>query len=160
MLANSHLTAIARRGASAPCRFLERTGRIEGRTLDWGCGRGADVKHLRETHDNFVACFDPHYQPEAPNPAARFDTILCTYVLNTIPNPHDRCVVVSEMLKYLERGGWMYITIRSNRRSNLNGWTSKGTWQGYVGEQLELGGFTKICGNQDYEIWGWQMPPR
>lgn len=155
--ANSHLTAIHRRGPSAPLRFLERTGYIQGCTIDWGCGRGADVDYLREHHTDFVAAYDPHYSPELPNPAARFKTILCTYVLNTIPNYHDRCVIIEEALEYLTPGGWLLVTVRA-RQSDLNGWTERGTWQGYVGDQLEVGGFQRLCRNQDYEIWGWQLP--
>jgi hypothetical protein len=76
-------------------------------------------------------------------------------VLNVIPEYHDRCVIVEEVCQYLEMGGWLYVTIRA-RRSELNEWTKKGTWQGYVGDQLEAGGFTLIRGVTDYEIWGWQ----
>lgn len=84
-----------------------------------------------------------------------FDTILCTYVLNVIPEYFDRALVVEQALGYLKQGGWLYVSIRA-KRSELQGYTSRGTWQGYVGDQLEVGGFTLIRRVTDYEIWGWR----
>jgi len=154
MLANSHLTAITRKGPSAPCRWLHKQGRIEAPVLDWGCGKGADRAFLDGNHVYAVG-YDPHYRPKKPLPELRFKTILCTYVLNVIPEYHDRCAVIGEALEYLDDGGWLYVTIRCNQK-DLNGYTQRGTWQGYVGEQLEVGGFTLIRKLADYEIWGWQ----
>lgn len=147
MLANSHKTAITRREPSAPCRWLDEQGRIVGAPLDWGCGKGADITYLQ------CQGYDPHYRPERP--LGVFDTVLCTYVLNTIPNYHDRCVIISEALAYLKRGGWIYVTIRTK---DCNGWTSRGTWQGNVSPQMQAGGFDLIHKTGDHEIWGWQMP--
>jgi len=153
MLANSHKTAIARRGPSAPCVWLAKQERLLGPVLDWGCGRGADVRFIRNAYG-----YDPHYQPKLPDEGELFNTVLCTYVLNTIPEYHDRVVVIQEIMPYLAVGGWLYVTIRANPDS-LKGWTSKGTWQVYVGDQLEMGGFRCIRKVRDYEIWGWQKSP-
>jgi len=151
MLANSHQTAIHRGGASAPCRWLDKQDRLVGPVLDWGCGRGADVRYIRNAYG-----YDPHYQPDPPT-GETFNTVLCTYVLNVIPDYFSRADIIAEAVKYLERGGWLYVTIRA-RRSELTGWRKNGTWQGYVGDQLRIGGFTLIRGVADYEIWGWQKP--
>jgi len=153
---NSHKTAIARKRPSAPCRWLYEQGRIVGQTLDWGCGRGADLSWLDSKHV-FITGYDPCYRPKRPQIGLGFQTILCTYVLNTIPNYHDRCVIITEALAYLKKGGWIYITIRADKK-NLNGWTRHRTWQEYVGNQLKVGGFEILRYNQTYEIWGWQMP--
>ncbi len=153
MLANSHKTAIHRRGASVPCRWLDEQGKLIGPVLDWGCGHGQDVEYMRNAFGH-----DPYHSPELPTEGELFNTVLCTYVLNTIPNYFDRCVILSEVLPYLIQGGWLYVTIRSDI-PHMNGWTKKGTWQGYVGNQLKHGGFTLFRATTTYEIWGWHKIP-
>jgi len=133
---------------------LDEQGKLVGPVLDWGCGHGGDVLYIRNAYG-----YDPHYQPIPPERGETFNTVLLTYVLNTIPEYHDRCQIVAEAVEYLESGGWLYVSIRA-RRSELNGWTKRWTWQGYVGDQLQVGGFTLIRGCCDYEIWGWQKPPK
>jgi len=123
-----------------------------GPVLDWGCGRGDDVVYLRNAYG-----YDPHYQPELPSKGELFNTVAVTYVLNTIPEYHDRCVILEEALEYLAEGGWLYVTIRKGKK--LKGWTQSGTWHGYVGDQLQSGGFTLVHGTSDMEIWGWQKTP-
>jgi hypothetical protein len=150
MNSNVHMTAIARKTPSAPCRWLYEQGRCVGRVLDWGCGKGVDAAFLG------AYAYDPYFQPVTPCVNLRYDTILCTYVLNVIPEYYDRCVVVEEALEYLAEGGWLYVSIRNDRKS-LKGWTKTGTWQGYVGDQLRVGGFTMIHRTSNYEIWGWQL---
>lgn len=147
--ANSHKTAITRKGPSAPCRWLVKQGRVVNPSIDWGCGKGADVAHIDGVG------YDPYYQPYKPTMGEMFNTVLCTYVLNTMPNYHDRCLIVERMATHLNVGGWLYVTIRADKKK-LNGWTQRGTWQGYVGDQLKVGGFEILRYNQGYEIWGWQ----
>jgi len=118
--------------------------------LDWGCGHGTDVEHLK------CDGYDPHFQPELP--LGVYDTILCTYVLNTIPGYFDRAAILEEAIEYLKIGGWIYVSVRKG--ANLNGWTSRNTWQGYVGDDLKRGGFTLLRGTSDMEIWGWQKTPQ
>lgn len=153
MLANSHKTAMPRRGPSRPCRWLVEQGRMIGPILDWWCGHGDDVVFLRNAYG-----YDPYHQPELPQEGELFNTVTVTYVLNTIPEYHDRCVIIAEACDYLVEGGWLYVSIRA-KKSDLNGWTSKGTWQGYVADQLRVGGFTPLRVTSEYEIWGWQKPP-
>ena len=83
---NAHKTAIARRGPSAPMKWLDAHGLIVGRTLDYGCGRGRDA----ETYG--VERFDPHYAPAMP--AGWFRTIVCNYVLNVIEAEAERARVL------------------------------------------------------------------
>ena len=154
MLANSHKTAIHRRKPSAPCRWLYENDKIVCPILDWGCGLMADAMFLLR-NTGMVYGYDPHYSPTPPAQGEKFNTVLCTYVLNTIPGYFDRCKIVEESLQYLARGGWLYVSIRS-RPSDLLGWTKRGTWQGYVGQQLHVGGFDLVANVSDFEIWGWQ----
>lgn len=148
MLANSEKTAIVRVGPSAPCRWLGEQGKLYGPVLDWGCGHGGDVEYLRNAYG-----YDPHFQPDLPPAGELYNTVLCTYVLNTIPDYFDRAQIIWDACEYLARGGWLYVTIR---RDVKEGYTKRGTWQGYVGDQLKVGGFTLIRRVRDYEIWGWQ----
>jgi len=160
MLANSERTAITRRGGtaavSAPLRWLDDHNFINGPVLDWGCGKGQDVVWLRNSYG-----YDPCYQPTLPPAGEVYNTVLCTYVLNTIPDYFARAEIIAEALEYLASGGWLYVTIRSEKaidRMGGGGTTQKGTWQGYVGGQLFYGDFTLIRKVADYEIWGWQHP--
>jgi len=148
--ANSHRTAIARRGVSAPCRWLAEQGRIVGVPLDWGCGKGADMRYLQ------CEGYDPYHRPKLPvGILGKFDTILCTYVLNVIPSAGDRERILQNAMARLQSGGWLYVTVRADRK-NLNGPTKRGTWQGYVGPHLEMRGYTLIRKTSSYEIWGKQ----
>ena len=119
--------------------------------LDWGCGKGQDVVGLRNAEG-----YDPHYYPKPPDVGAVYNTVLCTYVLNTIPDYFARAEIVRLASSYLARGAWLYVTIRAAK--DCKGWTRRQTWQGYVGQDLENGGFTLIHKTSSYEIWGWQNP--
>ena len=119
----AHLTAISRKKPSAPMRALETAGRIVGRVLDYGCGRGYDACHYG------AESFDPHYQPVMPS--GRFDTIVCNFVLNVIESEQTRQSVLLDIKSRLGRNGRAYVTVRTDKKS-LNGYTSKGTWQGRV----------------------------
>lgn len=160
--ANSHKTALRRRGASAPCLWLASRSLIQGDTLDWGCGHGADIAHLRKFHrGGYISGYDPHHHPiDLPNIVARFDTILCTYVLNTLPNYFDRALVIEQALAYLRENGTIFIAIRSDK-ARIDGYRKNGTWQGYVSNQLKTGGLTLVGGaSNQFEIWSWKKPPR
>ena len=124
----SYKTAIARSKPSAPTQFLKTNGDIKGRTLDYGCGRGKDVQ--------FLNCegYDPHYQPIEPT--GQYDTILCQYVLNTIPHQKVRKQVLNRIEDLLAPDGCAYITVR--RGKGLDGWTRIGTWQGKIELSLPI----------------------
>ncbi len=118
----AHLTAITRKTLSLPTAWLLEQGRITGEALDYGCGRGYDADFLG------MDKYDPHYAPEMPT--AQYDTVICNYVLNVIPEELDRIDVVNRIRHYLKPGGVAYISVRND--SFTEGYTSKGTWQGKV----------------------------
>jgi 2-polyprenyl-3-methyl-5-hydroxy-6-metoxy-1,4-benzoquinol methylase len=108
-------------------RYLEQRGKLRGKMLDFGCGRGYDA-------DAFgMFQYDPHYEPIMPE--GTFDTVVCNYVLNVIPSPTERDATIALLRGKLSPGGIGFITVRNDSR-NLNGWTSRGTWQGLV--ELDL----------------------
>lgn len=126
---NAHRTAISRKKLSGPMRFLSDTDMILGRSLDYGCGKGFDADTLG------MDSYDPHYRDTQPS--GLYDTITCNYVLNVIPNSDDRDFVLNHIRSLLTRNGVALISVR-NDKSNLNGWTSRGTWQGLIELDLEL----------------------
>lgn len=98
-----HETAIARKTLSVPARRLRDADLVKGRVLDYGCGRGRDAKALR------CDKYDPHYAPIRPR--GKFDTILCSYVLNVLDTP-ERSKVLADIRKLLKKDGIAYITVR------------------------------------------------
>lgn len=122
----AHLTAISRRTASAPARWLcdpKRGSEFIGDMwthLDYGCGRGADADTFGWDR------YDPHYFPELPT-RNDYHTITCTFVLNVIESPVEREMILSIIRSLLRPGGKAYITIR--RDVKTEGVTSRGTYQ-------------------------------
>lgn len=120
---NEHKTAMARTKPSAPATWLNEHCLIQGRALDYGCGRGKDA-------DTFaMERYDPFYSPKCPR--GKFDTILCTFVLNVIDNQRSRDLVVTDIISKLTPDGCAYITVRTDKK-DLKGHTKTGTWQGLI----------------------------
>lgn len=119
----THRTAITRKGLSAPVKVLKARGELLGRVLDFGCGHGQDADILGAEK------YDPDGFPDYPK--GLFDTILCTYVLNTIEYESEREDVVNRIMNLLADYGCAYYTVRTDKE-NLNGRTSAGTWQGLI----------------------------
>lgn len=84
-----HLTAISRSAFSAPVQALARSGFLDGSqsVFDYGCGRGDDLKGLRE---NGITAngWDPHYVPSAPKFQAHIVNL--GFVLNVIEDLDER----------------------------------------------------------------------
>lgn len=125
----SHRTAIKRKTLSTPTRYLLEKGLLQGRLLDYGCGRGFDC--------DFLKCdgYDPHYRPQPLT--VKYDTIFCNYVLNVLPTEEERSEVLDQIALLLVEGGQAYIAVRSDKKS-LNGWTSRGTFQTFVDLDLPV----------------------
>ena len=88
-----HKTAIPRDRLSAPMAALHRHGLIDADStvLDYGCGRGDDVRTLREAGINAVG-WDPHHAPDAERrPSA---VVNLGFVLNVIEAPEERRAVL------------------------------------------------------------------
>jgi len=117
-------TAMARDSLSAPWRFILQQGLANGRILDWGCGQGYDADHIAN-----VTGYDPHYRPA--DPGRGFDTGVCIYVLNVIPDEADRVKCVNNLLARLVPGASAYVAVRSMSRKLL-GWKAGGGLQGLV----------------------------
>lgn len=110
----SHKTAISRKTASAPLRYLLEKQLIpaECRVLDYGCGRGKDVGWLNSSGVRAFG-YDP-YQEGWDNKAylqPKYDIITCTYVLNVV-DKYERELIIESIRKSLKPGGKAYISVR------------------------------------------------
>lgn len=119
----AHKTAMTRTKLSAPAGWLNRAGRLKGRMLDYGCGRGGDADRLD------CEGYDPHYRPVVP--VGPFDTIICNFVLNVIESHSVRRSVLSDIDSLLADDGRAYITVRTDK-CELTGRKANHTWQSLV----------------------------
>tara|TARA_Y100000310_G_scaffold269442_1_gene282629 strand:+ start:20 stop:466 length:447 start_codon:yes stop_codon:yes gene_type:complete len=117
----SHNTAISRKGASSPLLSLEKMGLINGKILDYGCGKGADERYL-SSKSMSIDSYDPFWNP-IDLKRNMYDTILCTYVLNVVEEK-DEQELISNILKHLKKNGKAYLSVR--RDIKKEGKTSRG----------------------------------
>ena len=84
-----HLTALTRYGFSAPLQTLARFGLLDGsKTLfDYGCGRGDDLRGLRENNIEAHG-WDPHFAAEENKRTAHLVNL--GFVINVIENLDER----------------------------------------------------------------------
>lgn len=119
--------AIARRTLSMPLRLALKRGLLlpQHATLDFGCGRGDDVKHLR---DRNVPCvgFDPYWHNNTSELQGS-DTVICIYVLNTIEDSTERIQVLQFVWELARRS--LILAVRTDGKGE--GTTSIGTFQKY-----------------------------
>ena len=130
-------TAIRRNKASAPLKFIldtyPKAAILEKTTvLDYGCGLGDDLKHIKDLHPNpsLVDGYDPNHGLTwdkvgssnicndlgyFPN---KYDLVFCTYVLNTLPLTYDRYRVIANVLSKVSDQGKAFFTIRTDLKGD------------------------------------------
>jgi len=113
-----HITAMGRTGVSRPARYLHENNLLQGRTLDYGSGRGYDADEYK------LERYDPHWHNIEP--IGKFDTIMCNFVLNVIFEEEIE-TVIEKVKALLNEGGVAYFTVR--RDIPKEGWTLRGTYQ-------------------------------
>jgi DNA phosphorothioation-associated putative methyltransferase len=94
-----HKTAIDRNHLSAPMQILARHDYFNGEhsVLDYGCGKGDDVREL-EAHGIDVVGWDPMHNPEED--LAKRDIVNLGFVLNVIENSSERNETLRQAYKY------------------------------------------------------------
>jgi len=144
-------TALSRQGFSAPIQTLARHGLLAlDRTLfDYGCGRGDDVRGLRE-NGLAAAGWDPYYAPDQPIHGA--DLVNLGFVINVIEDFDERLealtrawslagtlLVVSVMLANQNdpRGERFRDGVRT-RRGTFQKYFTQGELKAFVGEVLDV----------------------
>jgi hypothetical protein len=157
-------TAKHRKNPSRPLARALELGIVNGPALDWGCGRGADLAHLKSLGFQ-AAGFDPKYRPQRPPlESARFRYAQCAYVLNTLPTWEDRERVINEMALYLEPGSKVMVATR--HPADVNYFAKRGSWQrkgeGFITgsgsyqrgiHEDELGGMLEDLGFDEVKAW-------
>jgi hypothetical protein len=84
-----HRTALSRYGLSAPVQTLARFGFLDGSKalFDYGCGRGDDVRGLRENGIE-ASGWDPYFAPEEAKHSAPLVNL--GFVINVIEDRAER----------------------------------------------------------------------
>ncbi len=138
-----HRTAIGRARLSKPLRLALEAGLASdgGAIMDYGCGRGDDVRRLRRMGYD-VAAWDPAYRPEgAQRPS---ELVNLGYVLNVIEAPSERATTLQAAWELAEEALVVsaMVTVDSRTKAIPFGdgvLTSRGTFQKYYDQQeLEL----------------------
>lgn len=88
-LIERHRTAIERTVLSTPMQHLWRNGYLDGRftVFDYGCGRGGDLRALRELGLEAKG-WDPYFAPSETQCEA--DLVNLGFVLNVVESPSER----------------------------------------------------------------------
>jgi DNA phosphorothioation-associated putative methyltransferase len=131
-MSKAHLTAISRKNMSVPTKYLLKKGLLGKKVLDFGCGKGEDVRQLRAA--GFEADgYDPYYAPEVKL-GRDYDTVICNYVFNVIA-PEERHHAWNNLYTHaLGLSGRMaeiYVTVRRDLKKDYVK-TSRGTEQWMV----------------------------
>ena len=98
-----HRTAISRNALSLPAKILF-TGGIANENdsyLDYGCGRGDDIKFLRELGVP-ASGWDPHFAPKEEL-LVKSDVVNLGFVLNVIENPEERLEVLKNAFRLAKK---------------------------------------------------------
>jgi len=136
----SALTAIPRKALSVPAKLAFQYGVIRPgvAVLDYGCGRGDDVRFLRKLGVGAIG-YDPHLNTgftfnRLQRDGDRYDVVLCSYVLCTLPTVRERMRVLRRAFRHAK--GALVIGVRTDfntlkkAKPHLDGFvTAKGTFQ-------------------------------
>ena len=114
-LGRAHMSAMTRKDASAPTKYLLSNDLINGTVLDYGCGKGKDAETLEGSGFD-IEKYDPVHHPVVP--AGKFDTIICNYVLNVV-DEENRKLVLNNIKNLLNDGGVAYISVRNDLKEDV-----------------------------------------
>ncbi|MFC2171402.1 methyltransferase domain-containing protein [Acidobacteriota bacterium] len=121
--------------------------------LDYGCGRGEDVRYYRESGLNAEGYDSYAHFGRSSKPVGEFDLVTLVFVLNVLPDPWSRIQVLREVVQFLDKSGELLVVTRSpaeiERESRKKGWPEhndgfwshegKGTFQRGIGRGELLG---------------------
>lgn len=134
MAGNAARTARARRGPSAPARYLVESGLVpEGASvLDYGCGKGADTRAYGWSG------WDPNHRDNLARGSRRegWSTVVCNYVANVL-NAEERQDLYEDLLATLSETGEAWIAVRRDKPEEASGFTSIGTFQDFGVDVVE-----------------------
>jgi DNA phosphorothioation-associated putative methyltransferase len=140
-----HRTALARDRLSAPVQALLRHGLLAGsELLDYGCGRGDDVRGLAALGIPATG-WDPHFAPDAPRVPA--PVVNLGFVLNVIEALDERVAALREAWGLSRRVLAVATLVAAQNDGTSCPYadgvvTSRGTFQKYF-SQAELAAFLR-----------------
>ena len=143
---NRHRTAIARTDYSRPIRVALSDGLIgPGATLlDFGCGLGDDVRHLR-LRGITVSGWDPGHRPEGDLEPAQIVNL--GYVVNVIEDVDERAKCLARAWSYAERA----LIVSARLASQTPDFTAVGRYaDGYV---TSVPTFQKLYQQNKLKTW-------
>lgn len=140
VLVQRHRTALQRYSLSTPMQALFRHGYLDGRgtVFDYGCGRGDDVRILKELGVD-AAGWDPHFAPR--NNKRDADVVNLGFVINVIEDERERRAALTDAYALARKvvavaaligGRTAYEQHRLFRDGVL---TTRGTFQKYFSQQ-------------------------
>ena len=125
-------TAVYRSKPSLPMRWLLDSGELEIKegikVLDFGCGKGRDVRTLRDLgvdatgydlYQTAPLCHEPEH--------GKYDVVLCTYVLNVTCNDSEMLCIMADAMSCLKTGGVAYFSVRRDLYEDTVAKTTKAT---------------------------------
>ncbi len=133
---NSYKTAITSDRPSRIARVLvsylksKKPDMKVNRILDYGCGKGRDLKYYESELNCEVKGWDP-YEPFgfSQYPNGKYDIVTCVFVLNVVPEIAERYEIIKKALSYVKKNGFLLIATRSAKE--INDKASKGGWKSY-----------------------------
>ena len=143
---NRHRTAIARTDYSRPIRVALGDGLIrpDATLLDFGCGLGDDVRHLR-LRGIAVSGWDPVHRPEGDREPAQIVNL--GYVVNVIEDRDERTTCLVRAWGYAER----VLIVSARLASQTRDFTAVGRYaDGYV---TSVPTFQKLYQQNELKTW-------
>jgi hypothetical protein len=102
-------------------RHIEFTG--SKTLLDYGCGKGLCYLE-KKIHNKWggimPTLYDPYYKPHSKIPVGKFDGVICTDVLEHVPEPDIRDVLDS-IFSYANRFVFINISTKHSKKNLPNG---------------------------------------
>lgn len=127
----SYLTAISRKTLPLPTRWLLSQSLVNGRVLDYGCGKCFKINP--STWHNY----DPYHCPTTYWQWYNcYETIICNYVLCTLP-AEERKWVLLNIQNLLTNNGIAYLSVRNDKPKQGWGLSARKTYQGRA-QELKL----------------------
>ena len=121
-LVKAENTAITRKKPSRPLlKAFDLKWVQTMNVLDFGCGKGADVRYMTDTLNIWAEGHDPaHGVHRTRN---QYSTVFMNYVLNAL-DPEQRAAAFKEAWALVERGGCLIVATRRHvsRLAERKGW--------------------------------------